>query len=240
MDLHVPKVGAHVLVDKREFELLQLLADLHHGRGVAAQAQHVATQAVQVLDIPLVQGAVQHVVFQGVDFAMDRFTHRLVVLDHEVEQGVEHEVFAMLQQQRARLAALAHMGIRGRVAVAAGDDVARAGEDVGLDELQHAVLAHRRVGHDEQRVTEGLELGPAVFFQGVFNGQFVQVELALQVGQLQGTRLFKADPDEVPGFCRPGRAFIQGDIGDFLAGAVDRGRNDSTHDCDSLLLDQWQ
>ncbi len=52
---------------------------------------------------------------------------------------------------------------------------------MGFDELQLAFVAHWRIGDDEQRVAEGFQLGPAVLFQGVFDGQFVQVELALQV-----------------------------------------------------------
>ncbi|MCY1427099.1 hypothetical protein D9M71_429300 [compost metagenome] len=119
--------------------------------------------------------------------------------------------------------------------VTRGDDVAIAGEDMGFDELQFAFVAHRRVGDDEQGVAEGLELGPAVLFQRVLDGQFMQVELALQVGQLLGVGLFQADPDEMTGFACPLAAFIEADIGDFSAGAVHRRRNDSSHG-DSLLL----
>jgi hypothetical protein len=75
-----------------------------------------------------------------------------------------------------------------------------------------------------------------VFFQGVFDGQFMQVELALQVGQLLGVGLFQADPHKVPGFGSPGRAFVEGDISDFLSGAVHGGRNNSTHGADHFLL----
>ncbi|MNF12263.1 hypothetical protein D3C80_2136870 [compost metagenome] len=63
----------------------------------------------------------------------------------------------------------------------------------------------------------------------------MQIELALQVGQLLGIGLFQADPDEVPGFTGPLAAFIDTDVGDFSAGAVHRRRNDSSHG-DSLLL----
>ncbi len=85
----------------------------------------------------------------------------------------------------------------------ARDDVAVAGKDMGFDKLQLAVLAHRRIGDDKQRIAEGFQLGAAVFFQGVFDGQFMQVELALQVGQLLGIGLFQADPDKMPGLWRP-------------------------------------
>ena len=51
VDRHVAKVRAHVFVDKRERQALQLLADLHHGCHVAAQAQQLTAQAVNALDV---------------------------------------------------------------------------------------------------------------------------------------------------------------------------------------------
>lgn len=62
------------------------------------------------------------------------------------------------------------------------DDVALAGKNVRLDKLQNAVLADGRVGDDKQSVAKGFQLRSTVFFQGIFNGQFVQVELTLQIG----------------------------------------------------------
>ncbi len=231
MDLHITEVRAHVLVDEREAQALQFLAHFHHRCHVAAQAQDVAAQAVQAADIVLLQRTAKHALLQLFDLAMNGLADRLVVLGDEVEQGVQHEVFAVLQQQRPRLAALAYQGIGFGVAVAAGDDVAVAGEDVGFDELQLAFVAHRRVGDDEQGVAKGFQLGPAVLFQGVFDGQLVQVELALQVGQFLCVGLFQADPYKVPWLARPFAAFIDADVGDLSAGAVHRRCHDSTHGC---------
>lgn len=64
----------------------------------------------------------------------------------------------------------------------------------------------------------------------------MQVELTLQVGQFLRVGFFQADPHKVAGFGGPGRAFIKGDISDFLTGAVDGGRNNSTHGADHFLL----
>ena len=100
---------------------------------------------------------------------------------------------------------------------------------MGLDEVQLAFIADRRVDDDEQRITKGFELGSTVLFQGVFNGQFMQVKLALQVAQLLGVGLFQADPDEVAGLLGPATAFVQSDVGDFFACAVNRGSNNSPH-----------
>src|SRR5690606_17673952 len=103
-----------------------------------------------------------------------------------------------------------------------------------------AVIADGRIRHDEQRIAKSFELGSTVFFQGVFNRKFMQVELALQVIQLLLIRLFKTDPDEVTGLLGPGGTFIECDIGDFLTGAVNRSSNNSTHGSDSLLMCRWQ
>ncbi|MNP10106.1 hypothetical protein D3C76_1022430 [compost metagenome] len=124
--------------------------------------------------------------------------------------------------------------------VTRGNDVAVAGKDMRLDEFEFAIFHDGRIRDDEQRIAKGFQLRAAVFFQGVFNGQLMQVELALQVVQLLFIRLFQADPDEVPRLRSPGRAFVEGYIGDFLTGAVNRSSNNSTHDVDSLLLGSVQ
>ncbi|MNB85044.1 hypothetical protein D3C75_319290 [compost metagenome] len=126
--------------------------------------------------------------------------------------------------------------------VARSNDVAIAGKDMRLDELEFALMADGRIRHDEQRIAEGFQLRSAVLFQGVFDGQFVQVELALQIVELLGVRLFEADPDKVPGLCSPGCAFVKADISDSLTGAINRSSNNSTHDGGSLLLAafNWQ
>ncbi|MCY1407166.1 hypothetical protein D9M71_224560 [compost metagenome] len=123
----------------------------------------------------------------------------------------------MGQQQRPRLAALAHLRVGGGEAVAGADDVADAGEQVGFHEQQPAVRADRRVDDHEQGVAEGLQLRPAVLFQCVGNGQFMQVELLLQVQQLLASGFLQADPDEMILLAGPAVAVLQGNIGDLLA-----------------------
>lgn len=66
----------------------------------------------------------------------------------------------------------------------------------------------------------------------------MQVELALQVEQLLRIGLFEADPHKVARLGSPGSAFVEGDVGDFFTGAVNRSSNDSTHD-DSLLIGRF-
>ena len=114
--------------------------------------------------------------------------------------------------------------------VTASDDIAASGEDMGLDELDFAVSTDRRIGHDEQRIAEGFELGSTVHLEGVFDGQLMQVELFLQLTHLFGVGLFQADPYEMPRTPRPLRAVVEADVSNLLARAVYRGGDHSAHD----------
>lgn len=143
MNLHIAEIRAHIFVDKRKAQLLQFLTDLHHRCRVPAQAQYIAAQAVEFLDVAFVQGTAEDITLQLIDLGMNRFAHRLVVFNHEIEDGIEYEIFPMLQQQRARLTTLSDMGVGRRMTVTCGNDVTLAGEDMRLDELQFAFVADR-------------------------------------------------------------------------------------------------
>ena len=143
MNLHIAKVRTHVLVDERETELLQLFADFHHRRRIPTQAHHITAQTVQLLDVTLVEGATQHVALQLIDLGVDRFAHRLIIFDDEIEQRIQDEILPVLEQQRARFTALPHIGVRRGMAVSCSDDVTPAGEDMRFDKLQDAVFANR-------------------------------------------------------------------------------------------------
>src|SRR5471032_3645143 len=184
---------------------------------------------MDALNVGLVQRPGQDAVLQCFDFVMDGLGDRLVVLRDEVQQRIQHEIFAMLQQQWPCLATLAHQAVGLGMALTRGDDITLAGEDMGLDELQPAVFTYWRVSDDEQRITEGIQLRSAVDFQSVFDGQFMQIELLFQYRQFGLIRLLKTNPDKMPRLCSPGGAFVEGDIGHFLSGTVNRSGNDSAH-----------
>ena len=119
----------------------------------------------------------QHAVLDRLDLLLDRLEHRHVVVDDEVEDGVEDEVLALGQRGRAALPMLAHGGVGGRGAVPDADDVALAEEEMGLAEGDAAVDQLRGARDDEQRVAILLELGALVGVLGVLDGEVVQVEL---------------------------------------------------------------
>ena len=97
-------------------------------------------------------------------------------------------------------------------------------------------MANRRVRDDKQCVAKGFELWPAVLLQGVFDGQFMQIELALQIAQLLCVGLLQADPDEVAGLCSPVAPFVQRNIGDLFAFAVHRSSNNSPHSSNRFFI----
>ncbi|MCY1424647.1 hypothetical protein D9M71_404030 [compost metagenome] len=135
----------------------------------------------------------------------------------------------MLQQQRACFATLANAGVGCGFAIAGADDVALAGEQLGFDELQFAIHLDGRIDHEEQGIAEGLQLGAGMAGQCIFEGQFVQIELPLQVAQLLRAGIMQSNPDEVAGLAGPFEAFVEGYVGDSPAFGVYSGGNDSTH-----------
>ena len=84
------------------------------------------------------------VLLEPVEPLLQRVDDREVVVDDEVHQRVEDEAGPFLEQMRRRLAALAHLGVRQRRAVADRDDVVRADEDVGLAERDAVIHASAR------------------------------------------------------------------------------------------------
>ncbi|MNR58067.1 hypothetical protein D3C85_1789790 [compost metagenome] len=51
---------------------------------------------MKLLNIVVIERAAQHVALQLIDLGMDRFAHRLVVFNHEIEEGIEDKIFPVL------------------------------------------------------------------------------------------------------------------------------------------------
>ena len=124
----------------------------------------------------------QHAVLDLVDLLLDLLQHRHVVVDDEVEDGVEDEVLALGERRRAALPMLPDRRVGRRGAVPDADDVALADEEMRLAEGDAAADELGGARHDEQRVAILLELRPLVRVLGVLDGEVVQVELVLHPG----------------------------------------------------------
>jgi hypothetical protein len=88
------------------------------------RAQQVAAQDVQALDVLLVERHAEHAVLELLHLLVHGAHDRRVVVDDEVEDGMQDVVLAVGQHRRAGFAARTHGGIGGGGAVAHGHDVA--------------------------------------------------------------------------------------------------------------------
>lgn len=98
-----------------------------------------------------------------------------------------------------------------------GHDIALAGEDVRLAELDAVADQLSGAHDDEQAVAIALHLGPLVRFPRVLDRQRVEAELRLERGQLVADRLVQADPHQVIGLGGPFARGVQRDVRDSLA-----------------------
>ena len=64
-------------------------------------------------DVSFIEGIAENITFQLFDFGVDGLADGLIALGHKVEQGIEYKILAMLQKQRAGLAALTYSPIGG-------------------------------------------------------------------------------------------------------------------------------
>ncbi len=196
--LDVHHVGPDRLRHQRGLEPVEPLADVEQRVHGAPQREQLAAQVVELLGRLALGAAVEDVGLDRLEAVLERLDDREVLVDHEVEQRIEDEAGTERQALRLRLAGAAQPDVRAQRAMAHGHHVARAGEDVGLAELELAVAAGelRRPERHEDRVAVALELGALVRPMGVLDRQVVQPEGRLHPRQQLLVRLVEADPDE--------------------------------------------
>ncbi len=127
-----------------------------------------------------------------------------VVVDHPVQNRVEHCLRPQGKQIRSRLHAAPYAGeVRG-LTMADSDDEVVADEHVQLAEVHLFALVVVAGGpqHQEQRLAVPLELGALVGLHRVLDCQFVQVELGRQRGQVVLVGPHQPDPRQVTGVLR--------------------------------------
>jgi hypothetical protein len=152
---------------------------------------------------------------------------RWIAVDDEVEQGMQHVVDVMLQQSRRgfELPAQARMGARR--AVADGDDVVAADEDVGLAIGDAVALEMRGSRDDEELVAKDVDLRHLMRLERILDGEGMQAELLLQDAQLMLVGLDQADPGELAGGDAQRRDAVERGRTVTLAIAIDMGGDDA-------------
>ena len=105
---HVAEMRAHDRIDRKQIGMLEPAADLdQRARGVA-QAQQIAPQQIEPVDVLGGEALHQHAVLDALDLVGDRIQHRRVIVDDKIEDGVEDIVLALAERLGSRLAAFAH------------------------------------------------------------------------------------------------------------------------------------
>src|SRR6185503_21166329 len=92
---HVPQQRPHRRVDCNYLRVLQLATHFHEWRNGIAQAQKIAAEHVETLDFRLDKLRAEHPVLDAFNLAMDGLQNRLVIVDDEVEDGVEDIIRSM-------------------------------------------------------------------------------------------------------------------------------------------------
>src|SRR5215467_2652650 len=82
-----------------------------------------------------------------------------------------------------------------------GHHVARACEDMGLAELNLAILELRRAQHNEEGIAIDFELRPLMRRMRILNGEVMQAKPALNAAQQSFIRLMEPNPHEPSLFC---------------------------------------
>ena len=202
MVVDVAEIEMGVAVDQRHVEADHPVADIDERQDHVAQRQQVAAQIIDMLDAALVEGVLENPAFDRVDLVLQAVDDGEIAVDDEIHQGIDDKILALLQHLGGLFAAPAHLGIADRGAVAHRDDIAAPGEDMGLAELDLA-LDHLGGAQDqEQAVAIDLQLRALMGDMGIFDGEFMQAEMALQLGQQRLVGLVQADPDDAA-FLRP-------------------------------------
>ena len=169
----------------------------------------------------------QHPVLDGVDLFLDRFQHRHVVVDDEIENRVEDEVLALCQRGRAGFPMLAHGGVGGRGAVPDADDVACRRTDA---------FRRTRRGRSISWAVRATMKSASPYCSSF--GRWCACSASSMARSCswnsRWTRcsssrlgLEQADPDDMTVLARPLAGFVDGNIGDAMAVDIDAGRDDA-------------
>ena len=160
------------------------------------ERDHLAREVVDAAGEHLVVVLAEQLVLDLVDVVLEPQHDRLVLVDHLVDDRVEHGLRAERQQFRGLLHPRAHVRQVGRLRVPHRHHEVLADEHVQLAELHHLLRVEvaGRPQHHEEGVVVAFELRALVALAGVLHRQVVQPELGGHRIQLRVGRPVEADP----------------------------------------------
>jgi hypothetical protein len=74
--------------------MLQPVADIDERPDCLSQSQQLATEHVQTIDLGLMKRSMEHAILEFVDLSLDCFDDGQVVVDDEVQDGIEDVILA--------------------------------------------------------------------------------------------------------------------------------------------------
>src|SRR6266404_549007 len=107
----ISKERLHLAVDRQRFGMLQPVADIDERNDCLSQAQQLATQHVETVDLGLMKRATEHSLFQFIDLPLDRLDNGHVVVDDEVQDGIEDVVLAAGEDGGTGLESFTNSGV---------------------------------------------------------------------------------------------------------------------------------
>src|SRR5882757_5134504 len=127
--------------------------------------------------------SMEHTIFKFIDLPQDCLDNGHVVVDDEVEDGIEDVVLAAGEDGGTCLEPFTNGGVWSRCAVTYRYNVPSSHENVCLAKRDPPFHDLCRPRHDEQRVAVLLQLGVLMGLSGIFDGQRMKIELGLNASQ---------------------------------------------------------
>ena len=197
--------------------MFQPFANVDHRPDCPAQTQQIAPQPIQAIELARDTRFLQHFLFERVHFGLNALDDGAVIVDDEIQDGIENVVLALRKRGGARFAASPHGLVRCRRAVPDRYDVAFPDENMCLAERNLIVDNLRRARHHEQRVAILFDLRLLMCFRSVFDRQGVQVELGGNTLEQRLVRLVQSDPDDMMRLLRPSTRVLDRNVRDTQA-----------------------
>jgi hypothetical protein len=94
MVAYISKERLHLGVDGQRFGMLQPVANIDEWSDCLSKAQQLTTEHVQTIDLGLMKHSMEHTIFKFIDLPLDCLDNGHVVVDDEVEDGIEDVILA--------------------------------------------------------------------------------------------------------------------------------------------------
>ncbi len=196
MVLHVAEIDPRLGVDAGQFLPRQLLRHFAHRPKHPLEADQLAPDGEDAVDLGPAEEAVDRLGFHRQHFFLQVFDQGDVAIDDVIEDRVEQVIDAMHQQARRLLQLLAQRGVRTGRPMANADDVAVADEDGGFAIVDVRLLQVRGTRDDEQLVVINVDLGQLVSLDRILYRQRVQPVAIGEAVHLVLCWIGNSDPDE--------------------------------------------